>query len=155
MGKKKRQLRDLGDRSPEQFAAATALTELIQDFVRESASVDIPFALGGCKKAQLERLLASVRSASEWLKDLLGGEDAPDRPVGRRAERISGGEVAGQRNMEIVVAECASKPDALKQASVTATEPERLAFAEAASGGTAEPRRRRKDGGAGQRRHRV
>jgi len=105
MGKKKRQLRDLGDRSPEQFAAATALTELIQDFVRESASVDIPLALHGCEKAQLERRC---------------GDDASDL-VGR-AERISGGEVAGQRDIQVFV-----EPEG----AVTATGPERLAFVEA------------------------
>jgi hypothetical protein len=48
----------------------TALTGMVGDFVRESASVDIPQALRGCEKAELERLLASVRSASQWLKDL-------------------------------------------------------------------------------------
>ena len=38
IGKKNRQrpLRDLGDRSPEEFAAATALTEIIEDFVRRA-----------------------------------------------------------------------------------------------------------------------
>jgi Protein of unknown function (DUF3102) len=78
---------DLGDRSPEEFAAATALTEILEDFVRKSASVDIPLALRGCEKAQLEGLLASARSASERLTYLLlGGGDAPDGLVGCVAE---------------------------------------------------------------------
>jgi hypothetical protein len=102
MGKKKRQrpLRDLGNRSPEHFAAATALTEKIEQFMRESETVDIP-DLRECEKAQLERLLTSLRSASERLKDLLGGDDAPDGLVGRRPERITGGGVAGPRDIEV------------------------------------------------------
>jgi hypothetical protein len=36
-----------------------------EDFLGESASVDIQLAMRGCEKAQLERLLASVRSASQ------------------------------------------------------------------------------------------
>jgi hypothetical protein len=128
-------LRDLGDRSPEEFAAATALTEMIEDFVRASARVDIRLALRGCEKAGLERLLASAWSASEWLKDLLGDDSASDGLVGRRAERISGSEVAARRDIEDafdgIKLECASKPNALKQAWITASEPERLAFVDA------------------------
>jgi hypothetical protein len=92
MGKKKRQrpLRDLGDRSPDECAASTALTEIIEDFARASARVDILHALRRCEKAELERQLASVRSTSEWLKDLLGDDEPPDGPVGHRAGRISG-----------------------------------------------------------------
>jgi hypothetical protein len=137
MGKKKRQrpLRDLGNRSPEHFAAATALTEKIEQFMRESETVDIP-DLRECEKAQLERLLASLRSASERLKDLFGGDDAPDGLVGRRPERITGGGVAGPRDSEDVFVgvepECASKPNAQKQASTTTTEPERLALVDLA-----------------------
>jgi hypothetical protein len=84
---------DLGDRSPEEFAAATALTDIIEDFVCKSASVDIPLALRGCEKAQLEGLLASARSASEWLTYLLGGGDAPDGLVGcvAKTSETSGG----------------------------------------------------------------
>jgi hypothetical protein len=93
-------LRDLGNRSPEHLAAATALTEKIEQFMRESETVDIP-DLRECEKAQLERLLASLRSASERLKDLLGGDDAPDGLVGRRPERITGGGVAGPRDIEV------------------------------------------------------
>jgi hypothetical protein len=132
IGKKKRQrpLRDLGDRSPEEFAAATALTEIIEDFVRASAGVDILLVLRRCEKVGLERLLASARSASEWLKDLLGEDNAPGELVGRRAERISGAKVAGRRGIEDVFhgiePECASKPNALKQAWITASEPERI-----------------------------
>jgi hypothetical protein len=80
---RQRPLRDLGDRSPEEFAAATALAKIIEDFVYESASVDIALALRGCEKAQLELLLAPTR---EWLKYLLGGGDAPDGLVGCVAE---------------------------------------------------------------------
>ena len=61
----------------------TALTGMVDDFVLKSASVDIPQALRGCEKAELERLLASVRSASQWLKDLeatVKGLSEPQRP---------------------------------------------------------------------------
>jgi hypothetical protein len=116
---------------PTEFAAAMALPEMIEDPVRESASVDIPLALRGWEKAQLEGKLASVRSASDRLRDLLAAEDAADGLVGRRAEQISCGEGAGRRDIEVFVEpECASKPNA-KQAWVTATEPEHLPFVEA------------------------
>jgi hypothetical protein len=102
--------------------------EIIEDFVRASASIDIPLALSQCEKAELQRLLPSVRLAGEWLIDLLG--DASDRLVGCGSERISGGEpIVGQRDVEDVFdgiePERASKPNALNEALITAPQPER------------------------------
>lgn len=72
IGTKKRQrpLIDLGIRTPKEFAAATWLIGLLDDFVREAKAVDVPVALRGCEKNELNRLLTSIRSAGEWLKNL-------------------------------------------------------------------------------------
>jgi hypothetical protein len=116
IGKKKRQrpLRDLGDPSPEELAAATASTEIIEYFVPASARVEILLALRRRETAELQRILAIVRSASECLKDLPGDDDAPDGVVGRQAERISGGEVVGR----------ACDPEASKTSNGTGKEAE-------------------------------
>jgi hypothetical protein len=68
--KRKRPLLDLGARTPKEFAAATDLIGLIDDFVRESKAINLPIALRGCEENERRKLSSGIKSACQWLKSL-------------------------------------------------------------------------------------
>jgi hypothetical protein len=72
IGTKKRQqpIVDLGERTPKEFQAATALTGLIEDFLSEAIAMDIDLALRGCDEQERKKLLTSVQSSMQWMSKL-------------------------------------------------------------------------------------
>ena len=67
--KRKRALVDLGERTAKEFAAATGLIGVIDEFVKEASAIDAFPALRGCDKSELKRLSTSIERATKWLKD--------------------------------------------------------------------------------------
>jgi hypothetical protein len=68
-GKKSKPLVDLGDIAPEDYQEATRLIGLVDDFVRQAASIDVLKALRGMKPHDLGRLTPKLHEAREWLSN--------------------------------------------------------------------------------------
>jgi hypothetical protein len=65
--KQARPLVELGERTAEEFQAATGLLGLLDAFVRGSAALNVPLALRGLSDDERARLVANVATARSWL----------------------------------------------------------------------------------------
>jgi hypothetical protein len=58
---------DLGDRTPEEFKAATALIGIADWFVRQAGAIDVPQAIRGLSAPERLKLAKDLSAAAEWI----------------------------------------------------------------------------------------
>jgi hypothetical protein len=67
----KKPLIDLGERTPEEFEAATQLIGVIDYFLRGTQSIDLPLAARGCRPDERNTLQKRAMEVSDWTGSVL------------------------------------------------------------------------------------